>query len=56
MEDGFSVRPYRSEDERGWVVCRLLSFLDTAYFDDVRRAKEHYVHPAIELVSPDDPG
>jgi len=47
----FVVRPYRDSDERGWVTCRLLSFLDTAFFDDVRREKEHYGSPAIELVA-----
>jgi ribosomal protein S18 acetylase RimI-like enzyme len=48
------VRPYRDEDERGWVVCRVLSFLDTAFFDDVRRSKEHYTRSAIELVAERD--
>lgn len=51
MDDSFAIRPYRDEDERGWVVCRVLSFLDSAFFDDVRRSKEHYEHPAIELVA-----
>jgi ribosomal protein S18 acetylase RimI-like enzyme len=49
--EGVVIRPYRDDDERGWVVCRVLSFLDTAFFDDVRREKEHYEHPAIELVA-----
>ena len=48
------VRPYRDADERGWVVCRVLSFLETAFFDDVRREKERYDHPAIELVAESD--
>jgi GNAT superfamily N-acetyltransferase len=48
---GVSIRPYRPDDERGWVVCRVLSFLDSAFFDDVRREKEHYANPAIELVA-----
>ena len=48
------VRPYRDEDERGWVVCRTLSFLDTAFFDDVRRSKERYARTAIELVAERD--
>jgi GNAT superfamily N-acetyltransferase len=51
MEGDVLIRPYRDEDERGWVVCRVLSFLDSAFFDDVRREKEHYDHPAIELVA-----
>jgi ribosomal protein S18 acetylase RimI-like enzyme len=46
-----SIRPYRDRDERGWVVCRVLSFLDSASHDDVRQAKEHYEHDAIELVA-----
>ena len=45
------IRPYRDEDERGWVVCRVLSFLDSAFFDDVRREKERYEHGSIELVA-----
>jgi ribosomal protein S18 acetylase RimI-like enzyme len=51
MEDEVLIRPYRDEDERGWVVCRVLSFLDSAFFDDVRQTKEHYEHHAIELVA-----
>jgi ribosomal protein S18 acetylase RimI-like enzyme len=46
-----TIRPYREGDERGWVVCRVLSFLDTSFFDDVRRTKERYENPAIELVA-----
>jgi N-acetylglutamate synthase-like GNAT family acetyltransferase len=45
------IRPYRDEDERGWVVCRVLAFLDTAFFDDVRREKERYERDAVELVA-----
>jgi ribosomal protein S18 acetylase RimI-like enzyme len=51
MGGGITIRPYRHEDERGWVVCRLLSLLDTAFFDDVRQSKEHYEHDSIELVA-----
>jgi ribosomal protein S18 acetylase RimI-like enzyme len=51
MSDQTVIRPYRGEDERGWVVCRVLSFLDTAFFDDVRQSKERYEHPSIELVA-----
>ncbi len=54
MSNDVLVRPYRDADERGWVVCRVLSFLDTAFFDDVRREKERYDHPAIELVAERD--
>jgi GNAT superfamily N-acetyltransferase len=45
------IRTYQPEDEKGWVRCRVLSFLNTAYFDNVFREKEKYNHPAIELVA-----
>jgi ribosomal protein S18 acetylase RimI-like enzyme len=54
VSDRIVVRPYRDEDERGWVVCRVLSFLDSAFFDDVRREKERYENPTIELVAERD--
>ena len=45
------IRAYRKEDETGWVRCRVLSFLDTAYYDNVLREKEKYENPTIELVA-----
>ena len=45
------VRNYNPKDETGWVRCRSLSFLDTAYFDHVLNKKEKYQNPAIELVA-----
>ena len=45
------IRTYRNEDEVGWVRCRALSFLDTAYYDNILRGKERYENPAIELVA-----
>jgi ribosomal protein S18 acetylase RimI-like enzyme len=47
----YSIRPYVPSDETGWVRCRVLSFLDSAYFDDVAREKTRYTNPAIELVA-----
>lgn len=32
------VRDYQPADEQGWLRCRVLSFLGTAYFDDVMPA------------------
>jgi ribosomal protein S18 acetylase RimI-like enzyme len=52
--DSLTVRAYRSADEEGWVRCRALSFLGSAYFDDVRREKERYERPSIELVAEED--
>src|SRR3954454_2027653 len=48
---GFVIRPYDDGDERGWLICRLLSFFDTAFFDAVEREKERYDRDAIELVA-----
>jgi ribosomal protein S18 acetylase RimI-like enzyme len=47
----FNVRSYEPADEVGWVRCRALSFLDSAFYDDVEREKERYARPAIELVA-----
>lgn len=48
------IRPYEERDERGWLICRLLSFFDTAFFDAVERQKERYPGDAIELVAEKD--
>jgi hypothetical protein len=45
------IRPYEERDERGWLICRLLSFFDTGFFDAVEREKERYERDAIELVA-----
>ena len=49
-----AVRGFRGTDEVGWLRCRALSFLDTAYFDDVLPAKPTYPGNAIELVATQD--
>lgn len=48
------IRQYNAADEVGWLRCRVLSFLDTAYFDNVLREKETYENPAIELVAEEE--
>lgn len=45
------IHAYSERDEDGWVQCRVLSFLDTSYYDDVYREKESYDNPSIELVA-----
>jgi ribosomal protein S18 acetylase RimI-like enzyme len=50
----FTVRSYEPADEVGWVRCRVLSFLGSAFRDSVEREKEHYERPAIELVAEAD--
>lgn len=44
------IRPYEAKDETGWVRCRVLSFLNTAYFDNVLKEKEKYTNESLELV------
>lgn len=48
------IRKYTNEDETGWLRCRVLSFLDTAYYDSVFREKEKYANESIELVAEED--
>lgn len=47
----WTIRPYQPADEPQWLRCRVLAFLDTAYFDNVLQEKERYANPAIELVA-----
>lgn len=46
-----TIREYRKTDEPGWVRCRLISFLDSSYFDDIRHEKELYDHLSVSLVA-----
>lgn len=48
------IRNYTDKDEQGWLRCRVLSFLNTAYFDNVLNKKEIYENPSIELVAEKD--
>ncbi len=47
----FTVRAYRPSDERGWLRCRVLSFLDTQYYDDVKPDRTVLTDPSIALVA-----
>lgn len=49
-----NIREYKNEDEKNWVRCRVLSFLDTAYYDSVFNEKEKYENPSIELIAEQD--
>lgn len=53
MESGenMKIRAYTPADEKGWLHCRVLAFLETAYFDNVLQEKESYAFPSIELVA-----
>lgn len=45
------IRDYRTEDELGWLRCRVMSFLDCSYYNDVFTSKETYKNEAICLVA-----
>jgi len=46
-----SIRPYEPRDEAEWLQCRLLSFFDTDYYDDVKIAKTPLPNGSIQLVA-----
>ncbi|ADB35568.1 GCN5-related N-acetyltransferase [Kribbella flavida DSM 17836] len=46
----WTLRDYRPEDETSWLRCRVLGFLDTAYFDDVAVRKPQR-DPGLEVVA-----
>ncbi|WP_431036169.1 GNAT family N-acetyltransferase [Streptomyces sp. P6-2-1] len=50
------LRPATPADSPSWLRCRVLSFLDSAYFDDVLRAKPATPHPGLDLVAVDAGG
>ncbi|GAA1604602.1 GNAT family N-acetyltransferase [Kribbella hippodromi] len=45
------IRDYRTTDADTWLRCRLLSFFDTEYFDDVAVQRPAYENPAHQLVA-----
>ena len=49
------IRALTESDAVGWVRCRALSFLGSAYFDDVRQAPTTFENPAIRLVAISNP-
>ncbi|MEY9910759.1 ribosomal protein S18 acetylase RimI-like enzyme [Catenulispora sp. MAP12-49] len=53
---GYTIREYGPGDEGSWLRCRVLSFLSTAYFDDVWRARPRIEAPGFELVAVDEEG
>ena len=50
------IRGYRTTDERSWLRCRLLSFFDTDYYDDVKISKTTFTNDHVELVADNGTG
>lgn len=53
MEKEIVIRDYKAQDEQGWLRCRVLSFLDCSYYNDVLTKREVYENDAICLVAID---
>lgn len=45
------IKAYTFAYEKSWLECRVLAYLDTAYYDNVFQKKEQYDSLAIELVA-----
>ena len=45
------IRPYNLSDEENWLKCRLVSFHDSAYYDDVYTKKPIFDNSSLELVA-----
>jgi ribosomal protein S18 acetylase RimI-like enzyme len=52
----FTVRPYTLGDEPSWLRCRVLAFLGTQYYDDVKVLRTAFDLPAVRLVAVGDGG
>lgn len=48
------IREYTHNDELAWLRCRVLSFLDCSYYNDVLTQKESYKNDAVCLVAEED--
>lgn len=48
---GFLIRDYRSLDEPSWLRCRVLSFLGSSYYDDVKIHRTSFEAESIQLVA-----
>ncbi|QDP94552.1 GNAT family N-acetyltransferase [Microlunatus elymi] len=46
-----TIRPYLPTDQTSWLRCRVLSFLNTCYYDDVRRTRPHEDDLVVSLVA-----
>lgn len=48
------IREYTKKDELEWLRCRVLSFLDCSYYNDVLTQRETYENDAICLVAEEE--
>lgn len=48
------IRDYIESDESEWLKCRVVSLLDTSYYNDVSTRRDEYENDAICLVAEQD--
>lgn len=48
-----TIREYRDTDESEWLRCRVVSFLDCSYYNDVLTRREKYENDSVCLVAED---
>jgi ribosomal protein S18 acetylase RimI-like enzyme len=46
-----TIREYSSSDDEEWRKCRLASYFDSSYFDEIIKDKPRYENPVIELIA-----
>ena len=46
-----TIREYTGHDEQEWLRCRVVSFLDCSYYNDVLTRKESYENDSVSLVA-----
>ena len=51
MIENLIIRPYNRLDKENWLKCRLVSFHDSAYYDDVYTEKPVFDNLSLELVA-----
>jgi ribosomal protein S18 acetylase RimI-like enzyme len=51
MNPGFAIRPYLPTDSESWLRCRVLSFLHSQYYDDVKPNRTVLTETAVALVA-----
>ena len=51
MIENLIIRKYNVPEEESWLKCRLISFYDSAYYDDVYTKKPIFNNSSLELVA-----
>lgn len=51
MNINMVIREYKDTDEQKWLRCRVISFLDCSYWNDVKTQKENYRKTCVSYVA-----